>query len=79
MSFGKRDRSKEAPKLTECGRCHYVACICLVLRHAESCPWRIAILDTKPELCAPHEVIACDKCNPCNCGGPQVKTRRRAP
>lgn len=56
--------------LRECRKCGFVACTCLVMRHAEACPWRVAILDTKPKTCAPHELIACEQCHPCNCGKP---------
>lgn len=56
--------------LRECKRCDFVACICLVLRHAPACPWRVARLDTAPTPCAPHMGIACEDCHPCNCGKP---------
>lgn len=63
--------------LRECKRCRYASCICLVLTHAPQCPWRVALLDTSPKLCAPHEKVGCVDCNACNCGKPTMG--RKAP
>lgn len=60
----------QIPKLKECRKCRYAACICLVLTHAKDCPWRLARLDQHPKPCAQHDQIACEPCHPCNCGKP---------
>jgi hypothetical protein len=57
-------------KLVPCKWCNYVACVCIVLRHDKSCPWRLTLLSTSPVVCAPHEKTGCVECNPCNCGKP---------
>lgn len=63
--------------LRECKRCHYAACICLTLKHKPTCPWRCAVLDTNPKVCAAHDLIACAACGAvCDCGGPMVVVRK---
>lgn len=54
--------------LRECRRCGYVACVCSVLKHAQGCAWRLAVLDKHPRACAQHEAIACSECHSCTCG-----------
>lgn len=55
-------------KVRECERCHYVACICLMLKHKVGCTRRKAVLDLHPLECGPHKRIACHECYPCSCG-----------
>lgn len=74
----------EQPKLEECRKCGYVACICPVLRgHRPECKFRRTVLtvcDTHNRIackeckvvvkeCAEHHVVACSICNPCDCKG----------
>lgn len=65
--------------LRECARCHYAACICAVLKHAPTCPWRLKRLDTRPVECDAHQAGCCELCFPCDCGKPTrpvVKVRK---
>jgi hypothetical protein len=55
-------------KVTECGRCGFVACICTMLKHKKACTRRKAVLDEHPLECTPHKRIACWECHPCDCG-----------
>lgn len=70
------------PKLRECDACGYALCICPVLGHAEACAFRRTVLNPHPTECAPHQVVACATCNPCDCGvvaaAPATKKKRRA-
>lgn len=63
------NKPEQQPKLTECRRCGYVACICQFKRdHRPDCQRRVACLDTKPRPCVPHGQFACAECHPCTCG-----------